>query len=315
MRIAVAGATGFIGKRLCPTLIDDGHEVRALTRRPESYVGVGSAVAADVSQPDTLLGALAGCDVAYYLVHSLDRRDFVDRDAAAARSFGEAAAIAGVRRIVYLGALGDPNDRLSAHLRSRQQVEQLLAAGGVPVTTVRAGIIIGDGGTSWELLHKMVERVPVLIVPTWARTRTQPIAVDDVIRYLTGVLKVADAKSHTFEIGGADVLRYTDLLSRLSAIEGRPSIVVPVPVPNARLAGLVSRRVLPLVTGVDGRTLHALVQSMSNEVVVRDDSIRRLVEFEPAGYDDAVLAALGERARRDRARRDRDIRNRAERAA
>jgi uncharacterized protein YbjT (DUF2867 family) len=238
--------------------------------------------------------------VAYYLVHSLDRRDFVARDAGAARAFGQAAATAGVQRIVYLGGLGDSRTKLSAHLRSRQQVEGLLAADGVPVTTVRAGIIIGDGGTSWELVHKMVERVPVLVVPTWARTRTQPIAVDDVIRYLTGVLKITDGDNHRFEIGGAEVLRYLDVLSRLSAIEGRPAIIIPVPVPSARLAGFVSRRVLPVLTGVDGRTVRALVESMTNEVVVRDDAIRHLVDFTPLGYDDAVLAALRERALRKR---------------
>jgi uncharacterized protein YbjT (DUF2867 family) len=300
MPIAVAGSSGFIGRRLVPALVGGGHDVRALTRHPDAYTGEGSPVHADVSDPKTLLPALQGCTVAYYLVHSLDRRDFVARDASAARAFGEAAATAGVQRIIYLGGLGDPSTKLSAHLRSRQQVEGLLASGGVPVTTVRAGIIIGDGGTSWELVHKMVERVPVLVVPTWARTRTQPIAVDDVIRYLTAVLKLSDRKNHTYEIGGAEVLRYLDVLSRLSAIEGRPAIIIPVPIPSARLAGLVSRRIVPLLTGVDGRTVHALMESMTNEVVVRDDSIEHLVDFAPMGYDDAVLAALRERALRKR---------------
>lgn len=300
MHIAVAGSSGFIGRRLVPALEDAGHDVRALTRHPDSYAGDGAPMLADVSRPATLLPALQGCDVAYYLVHSLDQRDFVARDASAARAFGEAAATAGVQRIVYLGGLGDSSTKLSAHLRSRQQVEGLLASGGVPVTTLRAGIIIGDGGTSWELVHKMVERVPVLVVPTWARTRTQPIAIDDVTRYLTAVLTITDHKNHTFEIGGAEVLRYLDVLSRLSAIEGRPAIIIPVPVPSARLAGLVSRRIVPLLTGVDGRTVHALMESMTNEVVVRDDSIAQLVDFTPMGYDDAVLAALRERALRKR---------------
>jgi uncharacterized protein YbjT (DUF2867 family) len=302
-RILVTGASGFIGRALTPALAAAGHEVVAMTRRPDSYRGDGSPVAADVDDPATLPGALAGVDVAYYLVHSLDRRDFARRDAAAARAFGSAAATAGVRRIVYLGGLGDPDDALSAHLRSRQEVEGLLAADGVPVTTLRAGVVIGDQGTSWEMIRQLVERIPALVVPTWASTRTQPIAIADVVRYLVGVLELDGEHSDTFEIGGAEVLRYTDVLSRLSAIEGRPSLLVPVPVPNARLAALVASRALPLITGIDGRTIRALVESLRNEVVVRDDRIRRLVPFEPMDYDQAVLEALGARARRRRARK------------
>ena len=224
-------------------------------------------------------------EVAYYLVHSLDRRGFARRDAAAARAFGAAAAGAGLRRIIYLGGLGDPDDSLSEHLRSRQEVEGLLGTGGVPVTTLRAGVVIGDRGTSWEMIRQLVERLPALLVPTWASTLTQPIAIADVVRYLVGVLDVPAPASQVFEIGGAEVLRYTEILSRLSAIEGRPSLLLPVPVPSARLAALVSSTVLPIITGVDSRTIRALVESLRNEVVVRDDSIRDLVPFEPMDYD------------------------------
>lgn len=299
-QVLVAGASGFVGRRLVPALTQAGHGVRAMTRQPDHYAGLGTAVRADVDDPDALYAAMFGCTVAYYLVHSLDRGDFVRRDAAAAQAFGSVARAAGIERIVYLGALGDERDDLSPHLRSRQQVEGLLAAGGVPVTTVRAGIVIGHGGASWEIIRNLVERVPALVVPRWALTRTQPIARADVVRYLVGVLELRDTQSHVFEVGGNEVLRYVDVLSRVSAIEGRPALIIPVPLPARRLANLIAAQALPFVTGVSSRTIHTLLESMSNEVVVRDDSIRSLVPFEPMGYDEAVLDALGERARAGR---------------
>jgi uncharacterized protein YbjT (DUF2867 family) len=294
VRILVAGSTGFVGRPLCRELVMAGHDVRAMSRRPAGAGDrlPGRRVAADLDRPETLLRALRGCDAAYYLVHSLDHADFVRRDAAAARAFGEAAARAGVRRIVYLGGLGDPDDDLSDHLRSRQQVEVLLAEGGVPVTTLRAGIVIGRGSASWELIRNLVVKVPALLVPRWAVTRTQPIALGDALRYLVGVLDIDDDRSRTFEIGGAEVLRYVDLLSRAATLEGRPALIVPVPVPSARLANLVAAQALPLLTGVDSRTILSLLESLRNEVVVRDPTIRRAVPFEPMDYDQAVLAAL-----------------------
>ncbi len=300
MRILVTGATGFIGRHLAPALLAAGHEVTALTRRPERYRGAGKPVVADVGRPETLTPALTGHDVAYYLVHSLDRRDFGRRDAAAARAFGTAAAEAGVRHVVYLSGLGDPADRLSAHLRSRQQVESLLAESGVRVTSLRAAMVIGDGSTSWEIIRGMVEHLPALVVPTWANTRAQPIALDDVLRYLIGVLDLDGDDSRTYDIGGTEVLRYTQVLSRLSALEGRPALQVEIPVPSVRLAAFAASQVMPLVTGVDSRTIRSLIESMHNEVVVRDDTLRRLIPFEPMDYDQAMLAALGARARRRR---------------
>ena len=301
MQILVTGASGFVGRRLVPTLIEAGHDVRAMTRHPERYTGPGTPVRADVDDPTTLPAALEGCDIAYYLVHSLDHRDFVRRDAAAARAFGQAAARARVRRIVYLGGLGDENDDLSAHLRSRQEVEGLLAEAGVPVTTLRAGIVIGHRGASWEIIHNLVERIPALTVPQWGRTLTQPIALSDMVRYLVGVLAIESTESHTFEVGGAEVMRYVDMLSRVSAIEGRLALFVPIWLPSSRLAALAASQALPLITGVDGHTVRALIESMRNEVVVRDAAIRDVVPFEPLNYDDAVLEAMRDRARERRA--------------
>jgi uncharacterized protein YbjT (DUF2867 family) len=296
MRVLVAGASGFVGRRLCPALVEVGHEVRAMTRHPEKYDGAGEAVRGDVHDPDSLQAALEGCDAAYYLVHSLDSADFEQRDAVAARAFGSAAARAGVDRIVYLGGLGDDSDDLSAHLRSRREVETLLGSGGVPVTTLRAGIIVGHGGISWELTRQLVEHLPVMVTPRWVRTRTQPIAADDVVRYLVGVLDRDEARGRAFDVGGPEVLPYLDMLRRVATIEGRPLLVVPVPLLSPRLSSLW----LSLVTTVDVRTGRTLVDSMANEVVVRDASIRELVDFEPMDYDEAVLRALGERARAGR---------------
>jgi uncharacterized protein YbjT (DUF2867 family) len=297
MKVLVAGASGFVGRRLCPALVKAGHEVRAMTRQPERYRGAGQAVGADVHDRASLKAALEGCEAAYYLVHSLDDPDFMARDAAAARTFAEVAGSVGLSRIVYLGGLGDDADDLSAHLRSRRDVEQLLGTGGVPVTTLRAGIIVGHGGISWEMTRQLVEHLPAMITPRWVRTRTQPIGIADVVRYLVGVLEAPVDGSRAYDIGGTEVLEYVDMMRRVARIEGRTMIVVPVPLLTPRL----SSRWLSLVTNVDVQTGRSLIDSMSNEVVVRDDSIRELVPFEPMDYDEAVLQALGERAKAGRA--------------
>jgi len=292
MKVLVAGSSGFVGRRLCPALQAAGHSVQAMTRHPDTYSGAGTPVYGDVHEADSLAAALAGCDAAYYLVHSLGDADFTRRDADAAREFARAAADAGLGRIIYLGGLGDDGDDLSEHLRSRREVEHLLGSAGVPVTTLRAGIIIGHGGISWEITRQLVEHLPAMITPRWVRTRTQPIAVGDVIRYLVGVLEEPAAEGRTFEVGGPDVLAYVDMLRRVAVIEGRHLWVIPVPLLSPRL----SSRWLSLVTNVDVPTGRSLIDSMSNEVVVRDKSIRGLVDFEQMSYDEAVLAALGERA-------------------
>jgi uncharacterized protein YbjT (DUF2867 family) len=298
MRVLVAGASGFVGGSLCPALVAAGHEVRAMTRHPGGYRGAGTAVAGDVSDGDNVAAACAGCDAAYYLVHSLGVLDFQTRDAAAARTFARAAADAGVRHIVYLGGLGEDGDDLSPHLRSRREVEGLLGSTGVPVTSLRAGIIVGHGGISWELTRQLVERLPAMVTPRWVRTRTQPIALPDVVRYLLGVLTLPGPVHGSYDIGGPEVLQYVEMLRRVAAIEGRRLIVMPVPLLTPRL----SSRWLTLVTDVDAPTGRSLIDSMSNEVIVRDDSIRRLLPFEPMDYDQAVLHALGERARARRAK-------------
>ncbi len=299
MRILVAGASGFVGARLCRALELDGHEVRAMTRRPEQYTGSGTAVAGEVADEASLRAALEGCAVAYYLVHSLDSADFEQRDAEGARTFSAAAVAAGVGHIVYLGGLGNDDEALSRHLRSRHQVEELLAADGVPVTVLRAGIVVGHGGISWELTRQLVEHLPVMVTPRWVETRTQPIAVDDVVRYLVEVLRVPAARGRTFEVGGPDILQYRSMLQRVAALEGRRLLVLPVPLLSPRLSSLW----LALVTDVDLQTGRSLVDSMTNEVVVRDESLRQLLPFTLRSYDEMVLDALAERAAEKRSSR------------
>jgi uncharacterized protein YbjT (DUF2867 family) len=268
-----------------------GHEVAAMTRNPARYRGAGTPVRGDIHDPATLEPAMAGAQAAYYLVHSLQDADFEHKDAAGATAFGEAAAAAGLQRIIYLGGLGDDADNLSAHLRSRREVENLLGAGGVPVTVIRAGIIVGHGGISWELTRQLVEHLPVMITPQWVATRTQPIAVDDVVTYLAGVLELAEASGRVYEAGGPEVLQYSTMLSRVAAIENRPLLLLPVPLLTPWLSSLW----LALVTDIDTGTGRALVDSMINEVIVRDPSLRDLIPIQPMSYDDAVRAALRER--------------------
>jgi uncharacterized protein YbjT (DUF2867 family) len=290
--VLVTGASGFVGSHLARALVDAGHEVRSMTRNPDRYDGAGTAVGGDVDDPASLAPVLAGVDVAYYLVHSLDSDDFEDKDAEAALSFGGAAADAGVERIVYLGGLGVDDGELSAHLRSRRQVEELLAVAGVPVTVLRAAVVVGHGGISWEITRQLVDHLPAMITPKWVKTRTQPIALDDVVRYLVGVLDHPDAKGRVFEIGGPEVLRYIDMLKRAAKVQGKriPTVNVPLLTPG------LSSGWLALVTDVDMATARNLIDSMTNEVIVRDHSIEQLVPFELLGYDESVRRALQARA-------------------
>ena len=291
--VLVTGATGFIGRRLVPALIDAGHEVRAMTRRPEAYDGPGEPVGADVMDADSLRPALEGVDAAIYLVHSLDDPDFERKDADAARNFSAAAAAAGVSQIVYMGGLGDDDGELSAHLRSRREVEGLLGTDGVPVTVLRAAIVVGHGGISWELTRQLVKNLPAMVVPKWVGTRTQPIAIDDVVRYLSGVVGKDEALGRVFEIGGPEQLTYREMLQGVAlAMNGRklPIVVVPLLTPG------LSSRWLALVTDVDVTTGRNLIDSMSTEVVVRDTSIREVVPGEPLTYAESVRRALAERA-------------------
>ncbi len=292
MTVLVTGASGFIGQHLTAALVDAGHDVRAMTRRPDDYQGAGVPVAGDVTDADSLDAALEGADAAYYLVHSLDDDDFERKDADAARVFAAAAGRAGTGRIIYLGGLGRDDEELSAHLRSRREVERILREGPVPVTVLRAAIVIGHGGISWEITRQLVAHLPAMVVPHWATTRTQPIALSDVIRYLVGVLEPADAEGKTYEVGGPEVLTYAEMMQRVARIHHHrrlPMLAVPLLTPR------LSSHWLSLVTDVDTATARNLVDSMTNEVVVHGDDIKALVPGEPMRYDDAIREAYRQR--------------------
>jgi uncharacterized protein YbjT (DUF2867 family) len=291
LTVLVTGATGFIGSRLARALDEQGHRVKAMTRHPDDYDGSGEPVRGDVFDPGTLAEPMDGVDVAVYLVHSLDDNDFERKDAEAAKAFGLAAAASGVRQIVYMGGLGKDGDDLSPHLRSRREVEKLLGVSGVPVTVLRAAIVVGAGGISWEMTRQLVKNLPAMVVPKWADTRTQPIAIDDVIRYLAGVIGQEKTYGQVYEIGGADRLTYIEMLQQAGeVINGRRVRIVTVPVLTPRL----SSHWIGLVTDVDSTTASNLIDSMSTEVLQTDYAIQDVVPGEPLTYKEAVERAVRE---------------------
>jgi uncharacterized protein YbjT (DUF2867 family) len=290
--VLVTGASGFVGSHLATRLVGDGHSVRAMTRHPSDYTGAGEPIAGDVSDPDSLAAALANVDAAYYLVHSLDSADFEARDAVAAQNFAAAASGAGVQQIIYLGGLGADSEKLSPHLRSRREVERILTEGPVPVTTLRAAVIIGHGGISWEITRQLVDHLPAVITPKWVATKTQPISLRDAVRYLVGVLDRPEAYGKTYEIGGPVALTYGDMLQRVAAVRGKalPNLTVPVLTPQ------LSSLWLSLVTDVNLQVARTLVDSLSTEVVVHDRSIEQIVPGPTFSYEDSVRVALADRA-------------------
>lgn len=291
--ILVTGATGYVGGRLLARFEREGRAVRAMARRPEHLQGrvqpSTDVVAADVLDRASLDAAMTGVDVAYYLVHSMaGPGKFEEADRAGARNFGAAAKAAGVRRVIYLGGLaGDPAG-LSAHLRSRQEVGELLRASGVPVIELRASVIIGSGSLSFELIRALVERLPVMITPRWVGTPAQPIAIEDVVAYLAEAASLAGEGSRTFEIGGADVVSYAGLMRAYARRRGLRARMLPVPVLTPRLSSLW----LGLVTPVYARVGRQLIDSMRHPSVVSDPSALAAFTVRPMGVEQAVSRAL-----------------------
>ncbi len=288
VQIAVAGATGFVGRALVARLAADGHEVLALSRRGSDVCG-GRAVAADVGDREAMTGVLAGCDLAYYLVHSLEVGDFRDRDRRLAEAFGAAAAAAGVGRIVYLGGLGE--DPTSEHLVSRQEVGVALGAAGVPVVELRAAVILGAGSISFEMLRYLTERLPFMVCPRWVRTAIQPISLADVIEYL---VCSATVDPGVYEVGGAEVSTYRDMIADYAKARGLPNrLIFDVPYLTPRLSSYW----VDFVTPVDRNVSHALIESLVTEVVVRHgDRTRAAFGIVPMGVVESIERALADQA-------------------
>ena len=303
--VLVTGATGYIGGRLVPRLLAAGYTVRCLVRSAEklrarqwsAQPGL-QVIEGDAGSAEQLRAAMTGCASAYYLVHSMivAGAAYAQRDRALALGFGRAAAAAGVARIVYLGGLGEEGAGLSEHLSSRREVEAALAAGGVPVTTLRAAMIIGSGSASFEILRYLVERLPVMITPRWVDTVSQPIAVRDVLTYLVRCLEVQETAGRALDIGGPDVLTYRELMQEMARARGlRRRLIVPVPVLTPRLSSLW----IHLVTPVSAAVARPLAEGLRNPVVCRDRTAIELMPGPLLGVPEAIAAALDKVAAHD----------------
>ncbi|HVM53844.1 MAG TPA: SDR family oxidoreductase [Acidimicrobiales bacterium] len=290
--ILVTGATGYIGGRLVPRLLAEGRSVRCLVRDPRRVAGRGwqdvDVIGGDVADAEALAVAMRSVDVAYYLVHSMaGSESFRDRDRELAAKFAAAASHAGVRRIVYLGGLGDPAAVRSRHLVSRHEVGEVLAARGVPVVELRAGLIVGSGSASFEMLRTLTERLPIMVMPRWVDSRCQPIGVRNVLEYLLEALDHPSAVG-VYEIGGADVLTYRQMMQRYAQIRGLRRAMVTFPVPHPEWGGTFAG----IVTPIPRRIAEPLVESLQTDMVVRDGRAAREFAVQPMRYEEAVELAL-----------------------
>ncbi len=297
MRCVVFGATGYIGGRIVPALLAAGHTVRAVARDPGKLAETPwfddvDVVAGDLADADSVRAALEGQDVVYYLVHSLQHKDFVDRDRALATTLANAAKLADVRRIVYLGGITPDDEELSPHLASRQEVGEILLASGVPTVVLRAAIIIGSGSASFEMLRYLTERLPAMVTPQWVHNRIQPIAVRDVLHYLTHAAGLPAEVNRGFDIGGPDVLTYLQMMRGYAVVAKLPRrMVVPVPV----LTPWLSAQWVNLVTPVPKSIAVPLIESLVHEVVAANRDVAAHIP-DPAGglthYEHAIELAL-----------------------
>ncbi len=295
MDVLVTGATGFVGGRLVPALVAAGHDVRVLVRDKTRYDGPDAVTVheGDLLEPGSFDAALDGVETAYYLVHSMKAgADFEQRDRAAARNFVDAASTAGVSRAVYLGGLGEEGEDLSRHLKSRREVESILGEGSYDLTTLRAAIIIGHGSASFEMVRQLASRLPLMITPRWVQNECQPIAIDDVISYLVGLLEHPETAGETYEIGGPDILTYGEIIQQTAGVMGRiRPLIIPVPVLTPKLSSYW----VGLVTDADPAVARPLIDGLKNAVIVRDDSIREIIDVELTPFKTAVERALAVR--------------------
>ncbi|MGI8974838.1 MAG: NAD(P)H-binding protein [Gaiella sp.] len=287
MKIAVLGATGFVGRALLPRLTVE-HELVAVSRSAREVEPGIRWVEGDASSADDVARAVDGAEVVYYLVHSLGSRDFEQQDRVAAENVATASEHAGVRQIVYLGGLGDNDESASPHLRSRRETGERLAGGSVPVTMLRAAMIVGKGSAAFETIVALVDRLPAMITPRWVSTPTQPIAIDDVSRYLAGVCGNTAALGESFDAGGSEVMTYRQMIERIAKLRGRRLRLLEVPVLTPRLSSLW----LHLVTPVNASVARPLIEGLKNPTIAHEERLQALVPFELTSFDDAARQAF-----------------------
>lgn len=291
MKIAVLGATGTVGRALVP-LLERQHDVVAVSRRPQGSTGATRWEAADVTNGAALRKVFENVDVAYHLIHSLGSRDFEQRDRLAAETVAREAERAGLRQLVYLGGLGDDSPELSRHLRSRAETADVLASGSVPLTTLRAAMVIGSGSAAFETIVALVDRLPGMICPRWVSTRTQPIALADAAAYLAAVAGREEMFDASFDAGGPDVMTYREMIERIAVIRGKRPLIVEVPVLTPRLSSYW----LHLVTPVNAGVARPLIEGLRNATVSRDDRLRLLVPLRLTSFEDAARSAMSPRS-------------------
>ena len=291
MRIAVLGASGTVGRALVPLLAEE-HDVVAVSRRPPPGNGEGIHwEAADATDGPSLRRVLEGVDVVYYLVHSLGTADFEERDRLGAETTAREAERVGVRQLIYLGGLGDESADLSPHLRSRAETADILASGTVPVTTLRAAMVIGAGSAAFETIVALVDRLPGMICPRWVSTPTQPIALADIAAYLAAAAGREEMLGRSFDAGGPDVMTYREMIEGIARIRGKRPLIVEVPVLTPRLSSYW----LMLVTPVQSRVARPLIEGLRNATVAHDESLRELVPLRLTPFDAAAQAAISAR--------------------
>jgi uncharacterized protein YbjT (DUF2867 family) len=287
MNVAVFGASGTVGRPLLAELARV-HEVVAVSRNERRDAGDVTWKTADATDRDSVARVLEAVDVAYYLVHSLGGPDFEEHDLRAAETTAREAERAGVKQLVYLGGLGDDSADLSPHLRSRRETGKRLASTSVPVTTLRAAMVVGRGSAAFETIVALVDRLPAMVTPRWVSTRTQPVALSDVLAYLAGVCGLEPALGADYDVGGPEVMTYREMMERIARLRGKRPFILEIPVLTPRLSSLW----LHLVTPVNAGVARPLIEGLRNETVVQDDRIRRLLPIDPTPFDVAARLAL-----------------------
>jgi uncharacterized protein YbjT (DUF2867 family) len=290
VKVVVFGATGTIGQPLVDALSAE-HDVTAVSRREQPDEGGVTWACADATDADSVARVLDGADVAYYLVHSLGAADFEAEDQKAAETTARAAERAGAKQLVYLGGLGDDSPDLSPHLRSRRETGLRLASTSVPVTTLRAAIVVGRGSAAFETIVSLVDRLPAMITPRWVSTRTQPVALRDVVAYLAGVCGLEPAIGQAFDVGGPEVMTYREMMERIARLRDKHPFIFEVPLLTPYLSSLWLHVITPVKAGI----ARPLIEGLRNETVAHDDRIRELVPVELTSFDEAAREALAER--------------------